>query len=54
MHMSQSALQEQAAIRVEAMSLSAINEQGAALTKLMDSASIITDPNLGRAVDFTA
>jgi transcription elongation GreA/GreB family factor len=54
MQMSQSALQEQAAIRVEAMSLSAIDRQSDALSKLIKSAQVITDPNLGNNVDFTA
>ena len=52
MNMSQARLQEQAAIQVEAMGLSAMEQQGAALEKLMESAVI--DPTLGNTIDISA
>ena len=54
MNMAQTSVQEEAAVRVEAMALSAINVQNAALAKLLESTQVITDPNLGNTVDFSA
>ena len=50
----QAKLQEQAAVQVQAMGLSAMKQQGEALAKLMESAQIINDPNLGRVIDLSA
>lgn len=52
--MSQTRMQEEAAIRVEAMSLNAMKEQSAALDKLLQSAQVITDPTLGNSIDISA
>lgn len=54
MNMAQARVQEEAAIRVGAMGLDAMKAQSAALNKLMESAQVVTDPNLGRNVDLTA
>ncbi|GHV95134.1 hypothetical protein AGMMS50293_14540 [Spirochaetia bacterium] len=53
-NMSQTRMQEEAAIRVEAMSLNAMKEQSAALDKLLQSAQVITDPTLGNSIDISA
>jgi hypothetical protein len=52
--MSQARVQEEAAVRVEAMGLSAMKEQSAALTKLLESAQTITDPGLGQKINVIA
>jgi hypothetical protein len=53
--LSQPRLQEQAAVQVQAMSLDAAREQGAAVEELIASApQPITDPNLGQLIDITA
>ncbi|MDR2536544.1 MAG: YjfB family protein [Treponema sp.] len=46
--------QEQAAVQVQRMALDTAQEQGAALTKMLESVGIITDPNLGNQVDLLA
>jgi hypothetical protein len=51
--MSQQRVQEEAAVRVQAMALSSVEQQSAALEKLMESAQIITDPNLGNNLDIS-
>jgi hypothetical protein len=53
-NMSQSRLQEQAAVQVQSMAVDSIKGQSAALEKLLESALVITDPNLGRSVNITA
>jgi hypothetical protein len=53
-NMSQSRLREDVGVRLESMSLDAMKEQAAALDKLMQSAEVITDPNLGSTVDISA
>ena len=52
--MSQTRLQEEVAVRLEAMSLSVMSKQSAELAKLLESAQVITDPNMGLAVNFSA
>ena len=46
---SQAQFAEQAAVQVQAMGLKAMREQSDALAKLLASARIITDPNLGQS-----
>jgi hypothetical protein len=50
--MSQTKVQEQAAVQVQAMSLDMEKEQAAAVDNLISSAQSITDPNLGQSVDL--
>ncbi|MDR1903895.1 MAG: putative motility protein [Treponema sp.] len=45
-------VQQEAAVKVQAMALQGAEEQAAALMKLLDSATVITDPNLGNQVDI--
>jgi hypothetical protein len=45
---------EEAAVRVQGMAMSAVEEQSAGLQKLMESAAVITDPNLGNHVNLEA
>ena len=52
--MSQAEVQEGAAIQIQAKALDAAREQAVALEKLIDSAEVIADPNLGQTVDLTA
>jgi hypothetical protein len=52
--MAQQQVQEEAAIKVQNMALNTAEAQSAALTKLMDAAEVITDPNLGKQVNFLA
>jgi hypothetical protein len=53
-NLSQSRLQEQAAVQVQAMAIDTVKDQAAALDKLLQSAQVITDPNLGRNVNVVA
>ena len=53
-NMNQAELQEEAAIQIQAKALDAAREQAAAVEKLIDSAEVIADPNLGQTVDLTA
>jgi len=50
--MSQTMVQEQAAVQVQAMSLDTEKEQAAAVDTLISSAQPITDPNLGQTVNL--
>jgi hypothetical protein len=52
--MSQARVQEQAGVKVAAMGLSAIKEQAAALDKLIQTADVMSDPNVGTRVNLTA
>jgi len=52
--MSQAALQEEAAIQVQEKALDAVKEQADAVEKLISSAEVIADPNLGQNIDLTA
>ena len=54
MHMAQARVQEEAAIRLQAMALSNIREQMPDLAQLMDSTQIINDPSIGNNVDILA
>lgn len=45
---------ETAAVSVAAMGLDAMKQQGADLTKLMQSAQVISDPAQGRRVNILA
>ena len=51
---SQAQFAEQAAVQVQAMGLKNMREQSDALAKLLSSAQIITDPNLGRSINVIA
>jgi hypothetical protein len=53
-NMAQSRVQEEAAARVESMIIDSAEQQGAALTKLLDSAQVVTDPTLAQNVDLLA
>jgi hypothetical protein len=53
-NMSQTRVQEQAAVQVQAKALDAVREQAVAMEKLISSAQTITDPNLGRNVNVLA
>jgi hypothetical protein len=50
--MSQSRVQEQAAVQAQEMSLDRAKEQAAAVDTLISSAQSITDPNLGQTVNL--
>ncbi|MDR3334688.1 MAG: YjfB family protein [Treponema sp.] len=52
--LSQQRIQEEAAIRIQSMSLQNATAQGTGLLNLMDSVAVITDPNLGNNLDFFA
>jgi len=51
-NMSQAKVQEQAAVKVQAMGLDIIKEQAVALDKLLSSVKSITAPNLGQNVNL--
>ena len=53
-NLSQARVQEQAGIQVQAMGIDAMKEQAAALDKLLSSAEVIVDPNLGQKINITA
>ncbi|MDR0442473.1 MAG: YjfB family protein [Treponema sp.] len=53
-NLSQARVQEQAGVRVQAMGLDAMKEQAAALEKLLSSAQVVADPNLGRNLNVIA
>ena len=52
--MSQARVQEQAAVKVQAMGISKMKEDAAALDKVLSSAQVMTDPNLGQNVNLIA
>ena len=52
--MNQANLKEQAAVQVYAMGISVMEQQGEALAQLMNSAQMVSDPNLGQIVDISA
>ena len=54
MNMAQGRVQEEAAVRVQAMSLQNMKDTGADLARLMESAEAITDPAKGNYVDMFA
>ena len=51
-NMAQGQVQEEAAIRVQAMSLSNLREQAEELSRLMSSAQVLSDPSRGNHVDI--
>jgi hypothetical protein len=53
-NMAQSRVQEEAAARVESMIIDSVEQQGADLTKLLESAQVVTDPTLAQNVDLLA
>jgi len=54
MNMSQSRMREQAAVKIQVMSLNLIKEQAAYLEKLLSSVQLITDQNLGQNINLIA
>jgi len=54
MNMSQTRVQEQAAVSVQAMAMRSMKDMGAALERLMDSANTFTDPAKGNNIDILA
>ena len=52
-NMAQGRVQEEAAVRVQAMVLQDIKDSSADLERLMESARIITDPARGNYVDMS-
>ena len=54
MAMSQNRVQEEAAVQVQAMTLNNAKEQAADLSRIMESAEVITDPAKGNFLDFSA
>jgi hypothetical protein len=53
-NLSQSRVQEQAAVKVQAMGIDAMKEQAAAVEKLLSSVQAITNPNLGQNINILA
>ena len=51
-NMAQGQVQEEAGVRLQAMSLSNMREQAEELSRLMDSAEVITDPARGNHIDM--
>jgi len=56
MAMSQSRVQQEAAVSVQAMALDAVREQAGDLARVMDTANpnVITDPSMGNFLDLSA
>ena len=52
--MSQSRVQQEAAVQVQAMTLDTARQQAADLTQVMSSAEVITDPARGNYIDLNA
>ena len=52
--MAQGRVQEEAAVRVQAMALQNVKDAGADLERLMESAQTITDPAKGNYIDMFA
>ena len=52
MTMSQSRLQEEAAVSVQVMAIGNAREQAADLSRLMETAQVITDPARGNYLDL--
>jgi hypothetical protein len=53
-NLSQTRVQEQAAVKVQAMGIDAMKEQAAAVEKLLSSVQTITNPNLGQNINILA
>jgi hypothetical protein len=52
MNMSQTRVQEQAGVKVQAMGLNLMKQQMAALDKLLSTVQPLLDPNLGQRVNI--
>ena len=52
-NISQAKVQEEAAVKIQAMALDAVKEQAVALEKLLSSIQIINTSNMGQNVDIT-
>jgi hypothetical protein len=50
--MTQDKVQQEAALKVQSMAIRNVEEQSAALNKLMESAEVITDTDVGNNVDL--
>jgi hypothetical protein len=53
-NLSQTRVQEQAAVQVQAMALNTVREQAAAVEELVSSAQPVSDPNLGQRINVIA
>jgi hypothetical protein len=53
-NMAQAKVQEQAAVKVQAMGLDMMKEQAVALDKLLSTVKSVNDPNLGRNINILA
>jgi hypothetical protein len=53
-NLSNANVREQAAVKVQSMALDTVKEQAAAVEKLISSAEIITNPNLGKRINTIA
>jgi len=51
-NMSQTKVQEQAAVKVQAMGLNMMKEQAVALDKLLSTVQAVVDPNMGKNVNL--
>jgi len=51
-NMSQIKVQEQAAVKVQAMGLNMMKEQAVALDKLLSTVQAVVDPNMGKNVNL--
>jgi len=51
-NMSQAKVQEQAAVKVQAMGLNMMKEQAVALDKLLSTVQAVIDPNMGKNVNL--
>ena len=49
---SQNRVMEEAALRIEGEALGNMKEQGAAVMELLETAAVITDPELGGKIDI--
>jgi len=54
MAMSQSYVQQEAAVSVQAMALGMAQDQAAGLARVMDASNVITDPTIGNYIDMSA
>ena len=52
--LSQSKVQQEAAVQVQKMAMDGAKDQGAALQKMMQGSELITDPSLGNKVNLLA
>lgn len=52
MEMSQGRVQEEAAVRVQAMAMQTIKDTAADLNRLLETARVITDPAMGKYLNL--